>query len=203
MRKQDRTPGDPAPRNHVRVRDREAQSTEGVRAVRTGHYPWSTQLIRTGRPSVGNLMALCEENYRALMRLIPRLRQIRGELRSVLDGDLDLHLEILEQTPYTTLLRLTYFFPHDDGLVHRERSPDPDALLRVYYDAGQVEVLDLRQTALPVHNRYGSTALETKWKVNLFLKKWLDFCILRGHRFPAGPEGPNDSRAQEPAPTLA
>lgn len=93
--------------------------------MRAGQYPWSTSLIRTGRPTVGNLMGLCEENYGALMRLIPGLREIQGEVRSVLDQDMDLHLEILEQTAYTTLLRLTYFFPHDDGLVHKVRAPDP------------------------------------------------------------------------------
>ena len=71
------------------------------------HYPWSTSLVRSGRPTIGNLMGLCEENYGALMRLIPDLRGIQGESRSALDQDLDLHLEILEQSPYTTLLRLT------------------------------------------------------------------------------------------------
>lgn len=157
--------------------------TRPRRVMPTGRYPWSTSLIRTGRPTVGNLMGLCEENYRVLMQLAPELRDVQGEVRSVRDHDLDLHLEILEQTPYTTLLRLTYYFPHDDGLVHKVRKPDPDALLRVYYDAGQVEVLDLRQTALPVHNNYRHSALETKWKVNLFLSKWLVFCLLQGHCF--------------------
>lgn len=164
-------------------------------------YPWSTPLLRTGRPTVGNLMAMCEENYRAVMRLIPDLRQTQGELRSMLDGDLDLHLEILEQTPYTTLLRLTYFFPHNDGLVHRLKRPDPDALLRVYYDACQVEVVDLRQTALPVHYRYCLSALETKWKVNLFLSKWLAFCLLQGHAFAPRLETPSESAAGRPAST--
>lgn len=168
-----------------------------------GQYPWSTPLIRKGRPTVGNLMALCEENYRALMRLIPDLRQLQGEKRSVLDRDLDLHLEILEQTPYTTLLRLTYYFSHNDGLVHRLQKPDPDALLRVYYDAGQVEVLDLRQTALPVHNHYRHPALETKWKVNLFLSKWLAFCLVQGHRFAPGPEASSGTGAGKLAPTLS
>jgi uncharacterized protein YqiB (DUF1249 family) len=148
-------------------------------------------------------MALCEENYRALMRLIPALREIQGETRSPLDRGLDLHLEILEQTPYTTLLRLTYYFPHNDGLFHRLQKPDPDALLRVYYDAAQVEVLDLRQTALPVHNDYRHPALETKWKVNLFLSKWLAFCLMQGHRFAAGTEAPSESGAGKLASTLS
>jgi uncharacterized protein YqiB (DUF1249 family) len=151
---------------------------------------------------VGDLMGLCEENYRALMRLIPALREIQGEMRSVRDKHLDLHLEALEQAPYTTLLRLTYYFPHSDGLIHRLGDPDPDALLRAYHDAGQVEVLDLRQTALPIHNDYQSTALETKWRVNLFLSKWLAFCLRQGHRFPNRDNEPARPAQKKRVPTL-
>ncbi len=150
---------------------------------RAAQYPWMTSFVRTGRPTVGDLMDLCEENYGALMRLIPDLRRIQGEERSVRDRDQDLHLEVLEQAPYTTLLRLTYYFPHTDGLVHRQKDADPDALLRAYHDAGQVEVLDLRQTALPIRNHYRYPALEAKWRVNLFLAKWMRFCLDQGYRF--------------------
>ena len=57
---------------------------------------------------------------------------------------MDLHLEVIDQAPYTTLLRLTYFFPFEDERVHRLPQADPDALLRAYHDARQVEVIDLR-----------------------------------------------------------
>ena len=164
-------------------------------------YPWSASFLGLGRPTVGDLMGLCEENYHALMRLIPDLRRIEGEERSVLARDQALHLEVLEQAPYTTLLRLTYYFPHNDGLAHRMRDPDPDALLRVYHDAGQVEVLNLRQTALPLHNHYRYPALEAKWKVNLFLSKWLAFCLMQGYRFAADPETPAGAQARALAPT--
>lgn len=150
-------------------------------------YPWSDPFVLSGRPTVGALMSLCEENYRGLLRLIPELKSLRGELRSIRDGGLDLHLEIIEQAPFTTLLRLTYFFPHSDGKVHRIPQPDPDALLRVYHDAAQVEVVHLRQTSLPIRRHYQYPALETKWRANLFLSKWLAFCLNQGHRF--GPEG--------------
>jgi hypothetical protein len=128
-------------------------------------------------------MGLCEENYAILLRLVPQLSRLRGEHCCKRTG-MALHLEILEQARYTTLLRLTYFFPHDDGVVHRIPRADPDALLRAYHDARQVEVIDLRQTALPLHNHYRCPALEAKWKANLFLSKWLAYCAAQGHRFP-------------------
>jgi len=147
-------------------------------------YPWLAELVAEFRPSVGSLMALCEENYKALHRLAPALEALHGDLCSSCPGGIDLHLEIVEQSPYTTLLRLTHFFPYSDEQVHRIPQADPDALLRVYHDACQVEVLDLHQTALPLHNHYRSPALDAKWKANLFISKWLGYCLSLGHRFP-------------------
>ena len=123
-------------------------------------------------------MELCEENYRVLARLIPEMQALSGHLHSQSTPGMDLHLEILEQTPYTTLIHLTYYFSHGNGSV-----PDPDTTLRVYHDAGQVEVLDLRQTALPLSRGPHYPTLEQKWRANLFLSKWLAFCSVQGHRF--------------------
>ncbi len=64
--------------------------------------------------------------------------------------------------------------------------PTRDVRLRIYHDARQVEVLDLRQTALPLDADYRPPALAAKWKVNLFLGKWLSFCLQQGHRFGPG-----------------
>lgn len=129
------------------------------------------------RPSVGDLMALCEENYRYLLSLVPQLRRLQGELRSSRAGHQDLHLTIVEQTRYTTLIRLTYQFAHDAGQA------DPDVLMRVYHDARQVEVEDLRQQSLPTERLYEAPGLLNKWRVNLFASKWLLFCLQQGHLF--------------------
>ncbi len=133
------------------------------------------------RPSVGSLMELCEKNFALLMRLAPNLRDARGVLRSRRRG-VDLHLDVQEQSRYTTLLRLTYYFP-DHGVS--EPRPEPDARLRIYHDARQVEILDLRQTAMPILAHYGPPALAQKWRANIFLSKWLVFCLQQGHRFGA------------------
>lgn len=130
------------------------------------------------RPSVGDLLALCEENYRYLNSLVPQLKRLRGEHCSSRPDHQDLHLTIVEQTPYTTLLRLTYRFADADG-----GSPDPDALLRVYHDARQVEVEDLRQQSLPTSRLYEAPALLNKWRLNLFVSKWLAFSLRQGHLF--------------------
>ena len=129
-------------------------------------------------PSVGDLLELCEENYQNLQRLVPQLKQLRGHHCSRRDGHQDLHLTILEQTPYTPLLRLTYRFEAGPGAA-----ADPDALLRVYHDARQVEVEDLRQQSLPTNRVYEAPALQNRWRVSLFVAKWLSFCHRQGHLF--------------------
>ena len=130
------------------------------------------------RPTVGDLLTLCEENYRCLHNLVPQLRRLQGEHCSSRPDHQDLHLTILEQTRYTTLLRLTYRFSHVDG-----GTSDPDALLRVYHDARQVEVEDLHQQALPTDRLYEAPGLVNKWRLNLFVAKWLAFCLRQGHLF--------------------
>ncbi|HHH39861.1 MAG TPA: DUF1249 domain-containing protein [Sedimenticola sp.] len=133
-------------------------------------------------------MDLCDENYRHLLRLAPAIRELEGEHVSNLHGAMDLHLTVLEQTPYTTLIRLTYYFSRDS-----DRKPDPDARLRVYHDSCQVEVLELEQSALPLNNGLQRPTLGQKWRVNLFLSKWLSFCVGQGHCF-GGDARSTDSR---------
>lgn len=144
-------------------------------------HPCSAPSLLLGRPNVGALMSLCEENYGLLRRLAPRLRHDSGRLTSHRPGCLDLHLEIQEQARYTTAVRLTYFF---DVPAEADPRPEPDARLRVYHDACQVELLDLRQSLWSRRpDRYRHPALLDKWQANLFLAKWLTFCLDQGHCF--------------------
>jgi uncharacterized protein YqiB (DUF1249 family) len=141
-------------------------------------YPWSLKFIRMRHPSMDLVQRLSDENYHHLLRLAPDLQLLEGRHVSSLGHGLDLHLDVQDQTPYTSLIHLTYYFPH--GVGHY---PDPDATLRVYHDFRQVDVLDLRQSALPMQRWGSNPTLEQRWKINLFLSKWLSYCIIQGHRF--------------------
>lgn len=123
-------------------------------------------------------MDLCEENYYYLTRLAPDMRHMQGRYLSRLDGATDLYLEVLEQTPYTSLLHLTYYFAHETC-----QSPDPDATIRIYHDSRQAEVLNLKQHSLPLNKGVMLPTLEQKWKISLFLSKWLGYSIRQGHCF--------------------
>ncbi|MCG7861507.1 MAG: DUF1249 domain-containing protein [Candidatus Thiodiazotropha endolucinida] len=130
------------------------------------------------RPSVGMVLDLSEENYALLMRLAPCLAEMSGQYQSNLEHGMDLYLEVMEQTPYTSLVHLTYYFSHAVGDY-----PDPDATLRVYHDSSQIDVLDLRQSSLPLHRWGDNPTLEQRWRINLFLTKWLQYCVAQGHGF--------------------
>jgi uncharacterized protein len=143
--------------------------------------PWCHDVYRllARQPSVGDLMDLCEESYRHLLRMAPDLRELRGSLSSRLSDHTDLHLEVVGQSRYTTVIRLTHYFRHGEG-----REPEPDALLRVFHDARQVEVVDLRQHVLPLERLFSAPGLRNRWRANLFISRWLAFCAQQGHRFP-------------------
>ena len=149
-------------------------------------YPWSLQALLNERPRLRWLMELYENNYRVLMRLSPLLRMAGGTQVAAISAGPDLHLDVLEQTRYTSLIRLTYYFSQ-----HPEPLPDPDATLRVYHDAAQVEVLDLRQTALPLNRGSQLPTLDQKWRINKFLYDWLKYCASQGYRF----QSPSAGRA--------
>ncbi len=148
-------------------------------------YPWisRTDQLLDCLPTVGKLLDLCEENYHLLLTLAPQLRYMQGLHASCRPGHMDLFLEILEQTPYTTVVHLTYYFAREEGQI-----ADPDALLRVYHDARQIEVASLRQKALPIEANYQYPSLFNKWKINVFLSKWLSFCGAQKHQFTTSEE---------------
>lgn len=139
-------------------------------------YPWELTNTLKFKPSVGQLMDLCEENYYLLGKLAPDLKKMHGKYISCCLPHIDLHLEVLEQSPYTSLIHLTYFFNQD-------QEASPDTILRVYHDSRQIEVIDLKHKYLPIIQSYAHPGLLMKWKANVFISKWLSYCLYQGHHF--------------------
>lgn len=133
----------------------------------------------TGR--FGNLMELYEQNYMQLRLLIPQLRH--GSISTVVSkvpGCLTLYMQLTEQSPYTSTLRLTYRFVLPGENTQRAAA-EPDLYLRVYHDARSAEVLSgflHGQQHIPRQTR----GLDGSWKLNRFLYKWLRYLLFRGHR---------------------
>jgi len=137
--------------------------------------------------SFTSLMTLYESNFIRLQALVGDVRRHQGSKVSSVAGDCDLHLEILEHAPYTSMVRLTYKFLDEAGTV-----ADPDLELRVYHDARLAEASQCGRWIMHpslAHVRAGvPRQLGERWLRNMMLNKWLDYCVERGHEFnpPAG-----------------
>jgi uncharacterized protein len=126
-----------------------------------------------------SLMDLYENNYMRLRRLIPDLDRLPDNAESQLDGCLPLHLTIIEHTKFTSTVMLTYKFK-DNGAAIAE----PALTLRIYHDAGQVEVLTGHlKHGRQQYDHIAEKAITVKWKLNRFLYKWLGYCLYLGHSF--------------------
>jgi uncharacterized protein YqiB (DUF1249 family) len=131
------------------------------------------------------LMALYESNYLRLLQLIPELHRLDGYYRSTVAGDCALHLEILERSRYTITLSLSYFFY--DG---EERIADPDMKIRVYLDGQLTEAMGFSGMGLAEGHRHAELRrlsrahrheLDSRWRRNIVLNKWLDYLMDQGH----------------------
>jgi hypothetical protein len=140
-----------------------------------------------------SLMTLYESNYIRLRGLVGDVRGLSGRLVSRAPADCDLHLEIVEHSPYTSILRLTYFF----GDAQQGEIAEPDLEVRVYHDARLAEASRcarwVRHPGLESIRSQLSRSLSERWLRNMLLNKWLDYCTDGGHRFGAAtavPSGP-------------
>lgn len=151
------------------------------------------------RRSFTGLMDLYEINYGLLRRLVPRLEVIRGCAVSHVPDSPDLYLTVEERCPFTTMLRLTYYFTGQDG----SRIADPDLQVRLYHDARQAEAVACRLRGFMPLQPLGAdprNTLECKWDSNLFLEKWLRYALSLGHQFDESSPGADIlSRRLEPS----
>ncbi len=134
-------------------------------------------LSTASRRDFPGLMALYEENYMRLRRLVPRLDRIGDRAVSRVPGCIDLHVVVLERARYTTTLRLTYVFADGSG----ERR-EPDLRVRVQHDARTAEAMDVRLER-GCYQFDARRTLQRSWERNRFLHKWLGYCLYRGHCF--------------------
>ena len=128
------------------------------------------------------LMTLYESNYIKLHNLATAFAWADETVVSSVRDDNDLHATLVRREPYTTTLKLTYWFrePHGDVVA------DPDLILRVYHDARLVEAVSGRERHC--HHKLRELAvssgaeLDRRWRVNMMLNKWLDYLFDVGHR---------------------
>jgi len=128
------------------------------------------------------LMTLYESNYVKLHNLTAAFDWPSDCVISATPEDIELHATIMRREPYTTTLKLTYWFPEAEDVT----VADPDLTLRVYHDARLAEAVSGRERHC--HHKLRELAassgaeLDRRWRVNMTLNKWLDYLFDVGHR---------------------
>ena len=139
--------------------------------------------IAPGLGPLSYLLNLYEENFDLLTKLLGSVRNYSGAHLSHVPSKPPLWLEIIEQQPYTSILRITHSFNaarHGQGLVL-----DPNAYVRVYHDTKQAEIThcfvgaDLKKLySLDVPLQEVN---EKRAQMTTFFNKWLRYLLDTGH----------------------
>jgi uncharacterized protein YqiB (DUF1249 family) len=132
--------------------------------------------------SFAALMELYEANFILLRRLMPSMAGLAGVDCSQGRGGLPLYIEVLEQDKFTTVLRMFYRLPAENGGINEA----PDIHVRVYHDASVAEAVAgrLRGRDCVVMGRTGERCLDVRWRLNRFLYKWLRYLLHRRYLLP-------------------
>lgn len=128
------------------------------------------------------LQNVCETNYQKIFCLIPNLRKIETAVQGFSNGKPVLHVQVLEQTPYTKTIQLSHFFENESEVLL-----EPAVKIRLYFDVCIAEVLrDYKRievaSAIEDIGR-SKDIMDYKWKLNYFLDKWLDHCLKTDYVF--------------------
>lgn len=132
------------------------------------------------------VMEMYEANYIRIRKLCGAKESMPAVAVSQISMGMDLYLQVLEQTKYTTTIALTYYFadPEYGFLAY------PDLKIRIYFDALQAEVMSLscrwQSPNFTTFKHEMGQSLVKHWRMNRFLYKWLSFCDRQGHSFQAG-----------------
>jgi uncharacterized protein YqiB (DUF1249 family) len=131
------------------------------------------------------LMVLYEENYIKLRRLAPDLYAMPTGSVLRIPGEVPLILEVSDRQKYTSTIRLTFEFEHEEGGVQLE----PDLVIRIYHDARSAEaVLESSAGQFGVELKTPQkveVSMQKRVEINRFLNRWLTYCLREGHQFSA------------------
>lgn len=133
--------------------------------------------------SFAGIMEMYEANYIRLRKLCGSKELMPIVAVSRVTKGMDLYLQVIEQTRYTSMLTMTYFFS-DDKISFIAY---PDLRLRIYYDALQAEVISQsyrrNNHRFKAFNHAKDPSLLKRWRMNRFLFKWLSYLDHQGHSF--------------------
>jgi len=138
---------------------------------------WKTAQITEGPD---RLQQLQESIYQLTMLLLPDSVSVNQCFCSQINDKPALHMQVLEQHPYTTFLRLTHELHSQE-----QQFSEPEAHIRMYHDLRIAEVtsFDLRRgiNRIAGPDLDPSALVRIHWRQNRALHKWLEYLVQQGH----------------------
>lgn len=118
--------------------------------------------------------------FHQLLDVIPDLLSIEEQGKSVVDGYMDLNLDILHRTPERLIIALSHYYRHPSG----DMIADPDMEIAVYPSREYAEALTYQDSFgyLSVLADSGQVKARLQRELNSFLSQWLDNLIMQGYR---------------------
>lgn len=117
--------------------------------------------------------------YRKLLKVVPDLLTIEESGKSVVDGFMDLNLDILHRRPDRLIIALSHYYKQNGDMI-----ADPDMELAVYPLQEKAEALAY-QDIWGYRRVYGdddaTVDVKAKRELNGFLNQWLTNLIQQGH----------------------
>lgn len=130
--------------------------------------------IREKTALLATLPRLYEQNYRALLQLLPDLQNIKQQTQLPLNALEQLSITVPEQCPYTSIINI-------DHRLNNALLADLSMTIRVYHDARMAEVIRYQshghfKPSYNYPNKLMYQPLE-KRQINLFFEDWLKYCV--------------------------
>jgi uncharacterized protein len=130
------------------------------------------------QPKMPDFLSLCERNYAALSRLLPKDGRLGEECFIQLTEQDVYRLTLLDVAPFTTRIKI-------ELVSGQLRFFQPSFDVQLYHDARLAEVVRAQQQwrfigVYPYPNSTMSQPDE-KRQINLLLKDWLNLCARRGY----------------------
>jgi uncharacterized protein YqiB (DUF1249 family) len=125
--------------------------------------------------------------YHKLLDVIPDILTIENSGKSVVDGFMDLNLDILHRRPDRIIIALSHYYKHPSG----DMIADPDMELAIYPSKEIVEAQSYQD--MFCYRRVclddGVTEdIRARRELNQFLNQWLTNLIEQGHHIKADDE---------------
>jgi uncharacterized protein YqiB (DUF1249 family) len=117
--------------------------------------------------------------YRKLQKVVPDLLTIEESGKSMVDGYMDLNLDVLHKRSNRILIALSHYYKQNGDMI-----PDPDMQIAVYPKLELAEAIAY-QDCFCYREIYcddkGAEDTKAKQELNSFLDQWLSNLIEQGH----------------------